>query len=153
MHFEQFVTARRAPPKRVVLHFDATDLPLCRMQKGRHCHGHYRAYCYLPLYVFAGRHLLEAVLRQSDPDAAHRAGAVLAGGFGCGPLLSLTRFREIRPLFETGVRHGLIAKQARIVVFPQCRVELTHLLFIGQGCRHTGARQRLKGALGQRRRR
>ena len=84
VHFEQFVTARRAPPKRVVLDFDATDIPLRRMQQGRHWHGHYRAYCYLPLYVFAGRHLLDAVLQQSDPDAAHRAGAVLAGAFGCG---------------------------------------------------------------------
>ena len=27
-----------------------------------HWHGHYRAYCYLPLYVFSGRHLLAAVL-------------------------------------------------------------------------------------------
>ena len=123
------------------------------MQKGRHCHGHYRAYCYLPLYVFAGRHLLEAVLRQSDPDAAHRAGAVLAAGFGCGPLLSLTRFREIRPLFETRLRDRLIAKQARIIVFSQRRVELPHLPFIRQGCRHIGAGQSLQSALGQRRRR
>ena len=47
------------------------------MQEGRHWHGHYRSYCYLPLYVFSGRHLLAAVLQPSDRDAACRAGAVL----------------------------------------------------------------------------
>ena len=76
--FEQFVKAHPAPPKRVVLDFDATDVPLHGMQAGRHWHGHYRAYCHLPLYVFSGRHLLAAVLQPSDRDAAWRAGAVLA---------------------------------------------------------------------------
>ena len=76
--FEQFVNAHERPPKRVVLDFDSTDVPLHGMQAGRHWHGHYRNYCYLPLYVFAGRHLLAAVLRPSDRDAAWRAGAVLA---------------------------------------------------------------------------
>lgn len=76
--FEQFVAAHPTPPKRVVLDFDATDVPLHGMQEGRHWHGHYRNHCYLPLYVFAGRHLLAAVLQPSDRDAAWRAGAVLA---------------------------------------------------------------------------
>ena len=75
--FEQFVAAHPEPPKRVVLDFDATDVPLHGMQEGRHWHGHYRSYCYLPLYVFSGRHLLAAVLQPSDRDAAWRAGAVL----------------------------------------------------------------------------
>ena len=76
--FEQFVRAHPVPPKRVVLDFDATDIPLHGMREGRHWHGHYRAYCHLPLYVFSGRHLLAAVLQPSDRDAAWRAGAVLA---------------------------------------------------------------------------
>ena len=75
--FEQFVAAHPKPPKRIVLDFDATDIALHGMQEGRHYHGHYRAYCYLPLYVFSGRHLLAAVLQPSDRDAAWRAGAVL----------------------------------------------------------------------------
>lgn len=75
--FEQFVKAHPAPPERIVLDFDATDVALHGMQEGRHYHGHYRAYCYLPLYVFSGRHLLAAVLQPSDRDAAWRAGAVL----------------------------------------------------------------------------
>jgi hypothetical protein len=37
-------------------------------------HGYYDAYCYLPLYVFCGRHLLAAKLRRADIDAS--AGAV-----------------------------------------------------------------------------
>ncbi len=37
-------------------------------------HGYYDCYCYLPLYVFCGRHLLAAKLRRSNIDAA--AGSV-----------------------------------------------------------------------------
>ena len=44
--FEQFVKAHPVPPERVVLDFDATDVPLHGMQEGRHYHGHYRSYCY-----------------------------------------------------------------------------------------------------------
>ena len=73
----QFVAAHPVAPKRVVLDFDATDIALHGMQEGRHCHGHCRSYCCLPLHVFSGRHLLAAVLQPSDRDAACRAGAVL----------------------------------------------------------------------------
>jgi Transposase DDE domain group 1 len=43
-------------------------------QEGRFFHGYYDCYCYLPLYVFCGRHLLAAKLRRSNIDAS--AGAV-----------------------------------------------------------------------------
>ena len=46
---DQFVAAHPVAPRRVVLDFDATDVPLHGMQEGRHWHGHYRSYCYLPL--------------------------------------------------------------------------------------------------------
>lgn len=75
--FEQFVRAHEVPPERVILDFDNTDIPLHGEQEGRHWHGHYRGYCYLPLYVFSGRHLLAAVLQRSSRDGASRAGAVL----------------------------------------------------------------------------
>jgi hypothetical protein len=42
--------------------------------EGRFFHGYYDCYCYLPLYVFCGRHLLAARLRRSNIDGA--AGAV-----------------------------------------------------------------------------
>jgi Transposase DDE domain group 1 len=57
-----------------VLDLDATDDPLHGHQEGRFFHGYYDGYCYLPLYVFCGRHLLAAKLRRANIDAA--AGAV-----------------------------------------------------------------------------
>jgi hypothetical protein len=58
------------------LRFDpalATDDPLYGDQEGRHFHGYYDCYCYLPLYIFCGRHLLAAKLRSSANDAADGA--------------------------------------------------------------------------------
>jgi hypothetical protein len=52
---------------------DATDDPLYGDQEGRHFHGYYDCCCYLPLYVFCGRHLLAAKLRSSANDAADGA--------------------------------------------------------------------------------
>jgi len=53
-----------------VLDLDATDDPLHGNQEGRFFHGYYGHYCYLPLYIFAGEHLLCARLRPSNIDAA-----------------------------------------------------------------------------------
>ena len=69
-----FVQAHAAPPERIVLDLDATDDPIHGHQLGRFFHGYYRNYCYLPLYIFCGDHLLLARLRPSDIDAA--AGSV-----------------------------------------------------------------------------
>jgi len=69
-----FVDAHGRPPKRITLDLDATDDPLHGQQEGRFFHGYYGCYCYLPLYVFCGRHLLAAKLRPSNIDAA--AGSV-----------------------------------------------------------------------------
>jgi Transposase DDE domain group 1 len=69
-----FLEAHPTPPKRIILDLDATDDPLHGHQEGRFFHGYYDCYCYLPLYVFCGRHLLLAKLRRSNIDAS--AGAV-----------------------------------------------------------------------------
>lgn len=69
-----FLEAHATPPKRIILDLDATDDPLHGHQEGRFFHGYYDCYCYLPLYVFCGRHLLAAKLRRSNIDAS--AGAV-----------------------------------------------------------------------------
>jgi hypothetical protein len=61
-------------PKQIILDLDATDDPIHGHQEGRFFHGYYDCYCYLPLYIFCGRHLLAAKLRRSNIDAA--AGAV-----------------------------------------------------------------------------
>jgi Transposase DDE domain group 1 len=71
---ELFLEAHATAPKRIVLDLDATDDPLHGHQEGRFFHGYYDCYCYLPLYVFCGRHLLAAKLRRSNIDAS--AGAV-----------------------------------------------------------------------------
>jgi hypothetical protein len=42
----------------------------CGEQEGRFFHGYYDCYCYLPLYVFCGEHLLLAKLRSASLDAA-----------------------------------------------------------------------------------
>jgi len=69
-----FLEAHRRPPKQIVLDVDATDDPLHGNQEGRFFHGYYDCYCYLPLYIFCGDHLLCARLRPSNIDAS--AGSV-----------------------------------------------------------------------------
>jgi hypothetical protein len=68
-----FLDAHSEPPSRIVLDLDATDDPLYGEQEGRHFHGYYDCYCYLPLYIFCGRHLIAAKLRTSSVDAADGA--------------------------------------------------------------------------------
>jgi hypothetical protein len=65
-----FIEAHESPPRQIVLDVDATDDPLYGKQEGRFFHGYYRHYCYLPLYVFCGEHLLCARLRPSNIDAS-----------------------------------------------------------------------------------
>jgi hypothetical protein len=65
-----FIEAHEQPPQQIVLDVDATDDPLHGEQEGRFFHGYYRHYCYLPLYVFCGEHLLCARLRPSNIDAS-----------------------------------------------------------------------------------
>jgi len=65
-----FLESRRAPPETLWLDLDATDDPLHGAQEGRFFHGYYRHYCYLPLYIFSGGHLLCARLRPANADAA-----------------------------------------------------------------------------------
>jgi hypothetical protein len=69
-----FLEAQRRPPAQIILDLDATDDPLHGHQEGRFFHGYYDCYCYLPLYIFCGRHLLAARLRRSNIDAS--AGAI-----------------------------------------------------------------------------
>ena len=69
-----FLEAHKRAPEEIVLDLDATDDPLHGGQEGRFFHGYYDCYCYLPLYVFCGDHLLVAKLRKADIDAS--AGSV-----------------------------------------------------------------------------
>jgi hypothetical protein len=65
-----FLEAHDTPPDLIVLDPDATDVALHGHQEGRFFHGFYDSYCYLPLYIFCGRHLLVAKLRRSNIDAS-----------------------------------------------------------------------------------
>lgn len=69
-----FLEAHSAAPEQIVLDIDTTDLAIHGEQEGRFYHGYYDRYCYLPLYVFAGEHVLCARLRPSniDPSAGSR---------------------------------------------------------------------------------
>ena len=65
-----FVEAHPSAPAEIVLDVDTTDLPLHGKQEGRFFHGYYDCYCYLPLYVFCGDHVLCARLREANHDAS-----------------------------------------------------------------------------------
>jgi hypothetical protein len=65
-----FLESHAQAPGQIVLDMDTTDLPLHGKQEGRFFHGYYDNYCYLPLYVFCGEHVLCARLREANHDAA-----------------------------------------------------------------------------------
>jgi hypothetical protein len=69
-----FLEAHQHPPKQIILDLDATDDPLHGHQEGRFFHGYYDCYCYLPLYIYSGSHLLASKLRRANIDAS--AGAI-----------------------------------------------------------------------------
>ena len=86
---EVFIESFKKPPKEIILDFDATDDPVHGDQIGKFYHGYYKHYCFLPLYVFSGKHLLAAYLRPSNIDPAYGAWSILK-------LLS-DRLREVWP--------------------------------------------------------
>jgi hypothetical protein len=65
-----FLEAHSQAPEQIVLDLDATDDIVYGRQEGRFYHGYYHDYCYLPLYVFCGEHLLCARLRMSNIDSS-----------------------------------------------------------------------------------
>lgn len=86
---ELFIASHTTAPKEIILDFDATNDPVHGNQVGRFFHGYYDQYCFLPLYVFCGHHLLAAYLRPANLDAATHSWALLA--------LLVKRFREVWP--------------------------------------------------------
>jgi len=65
-----FIESHAEAPAEIILDVDTTDLPLHGKQEGRFFHGYYDNYCYLPLYIFCGEHVLCARLREANHDAA-----------------------------------------------------------------------------------
>ena len=70
MLIDVFLDSQREAPEQIMLDLDATDDPVHGSQEGRFFHGYYGSYCYLPLYIFCGEHLLCARLRKSNRDGA-----------------------------------------------------------------------------------
>ena len=62
-----FIASFETAPEEIVLDIDATDDAVHGHQVGRFFHGYYDHYCFLPLYVFCGDHLLVAYLVQEGP--------------------------------------------------------------------------------------
>src|ERR1041384_3111051 len=73
-----FIASHKEPPKELILDFDATDDPVHGNQVNRFFHGYYDHYCFLPLYVFCGHHLLCAYLRPANIDPAKHSWAILS---------------------------------------------------------------------------
>jgi len=65
-----FIESHSTAPAEIILDVDTTDLPLHGKQEGRFFHGYYDNYCYLPLYIFCGEHVLCTRLREANHDAA-----------------------------------------------------------------------------------
>ncbi len=65
-----FLESHQKAPGQIVLDVDTTDLPLHGKQESRFFHGYYDHYCYLPLYIFCGEHVLCARLREANHDAS-----------------------------------------------------------------------------------
>jgi hypothetical protein len=86
---EVFIASHKEAPKELILDFDATNDPVHGNQVGRFFHGYYDEYCFLPLYVFCGHHLLCAYLRPANIDPAKHSWAILA--------LLVKRFRAVWP--------------------------------------------------------
>jgi len=148
---DNFIRSFDAPPKELVLDFDATDDLVHGTQEGRFFNGYYRNYCFLPLYVFCGEQLLVSYLRPSNKDPARHAWAILK--------LLVQRLRAqwpgVRIIFraDSGFcrhrmlnwcdTHGIhyivgIAKNKRLLKFSTPYREMAEEL-----CRQTGQRQRI----------
>src|SRR3974390_797989 len=91
-----FIEAHDTPPKQIVLDIDTTDLALHGEQEGRFYHGFYGEYCYLPLYIFCGEHVLCARLRPSNIDPWAGSVKILSG--------IVERIRESWPEVKITVR-------------------------------------------------
>ena len=68
-----------APPKKVLLDFDATEEPTHGDQEGGYYHGYYEQHIYHPLLVFDGEsgHLICALLRPGNTNGSNSAVALL----------------------------------------------------------------------------
>jgi hypothetical protein len=146
LFLDLFLEAHPTPPARLILDLDATDDPLHGHQEGRFFHGYYREYCYLPLYVFCGEHLLCARLRTADHGEAagalaelQRIIAALRGAWPQVPILvrgdSAFARDEIMTWCEN---HDVdyvfgLAKNSRLVEMLGADIAIAHARYLSTG--------------------
>lgn len=152
---EVFIDSFERAPSELILDFDSTDDAVHGKQEGCFFHGYYDHYCFLPLYVFCGDHLLVAYLRPSKIDGAKHAWAILC--------LLVKRFREewpeVRIIFRADsgfCRHTMLwwcdrhdvdyivglARNARLTALAESLIEQAETDFDA-----TGQKQRLFGEI------
>lgn len=74
---ELFLDSFSTPPQEIILDFDTTDALLHGLQEERFFHGYYDAWCYTPLYVFCGDHLVAVEMLSAHNSAVVPAHFVL----------------------------------------------------------------------------
>jgi len=150
---QQFIASHPRAPREIVLDLDATHVPLHGQQEAGFFNAYYDNYCYLPLYVFSGQHLLACVLRPSDRDPASVASALIKRLIdalrGAWPRVRIVvradsgfcRPRLLRRLERWGVHYVLgLQKNVRL----QQQVELAEMALAEQYQRR-GRKQRMFG--------
>ncbi|AFY31111.1 IS1380 family transposase [Calothrix sp. PCC 7507] len=70
---EIFLESFQKPPRQIVLDLDVTDDLVHGNQEKSFFNPYYKGYCYAPLYIFCGKHLLASKLRASNVDPAEEA--------------------------------------------------------------------------------
>lgn len=70
---EIFLESHSKPPRQIVLDLDVTEDLVHGNQEQAFFNTYYGGYCYAPLYIFCGKHLLAASLRPSNVDPADGA--------------------------------------------------------------------------------
>ena len=120
-----FVESQETAPKEIILDVDTTDLPLHGKQEGRFFHGDYDSYCYLPLYIFCGEHVLCARLRQSNSDAATGSLTEIERIVGRGQVPLRVDAIDARQLHtETDLNSG----RHNLAVLRGCGADAAHVL-------------------------
>lgn len=70
---EIFLESYSSPPRQITIDLDVTDDLVHGHQEEVFFNPYYRGYCYAPLYIFCGKHLLASKLRASNLDPAEGA--------------------------------------------------------------------------------
>ena len=104
---EQLIASHRRAPRELVIDFDATDDPVHGHQHGRFFHGYYDRYCFLPLYAFCRRRMLDWCER-------HRVGYIV--GLARNAVLE----RKVEVACE-GAERGFQATGRKCRVFTEVR--------------------------------